>query len=376
MKPNKLLMLIERFYHWETATPNTIFMRQPAADVWKEITFAQAGLQARKMVSALKDQGLKAGDHIGIYSKNCYHWIIADLAILMGGFVSVPLYASLPGPQLAEVIKLGEIKAIFVGKLDHWDALHADAVAENVTVIKFPHYHGSAKVSEGLNWEELIEASQPVTENFVPQADDLWTIKFTSGTTGTPKGVMHVHATPSGTMLAEEKTGWLGFFNIKNARFFSYLPLNHVGERMGVEVPAIWQGGMISFAENLASFPQNIQQTQPTMLFAVPRIWMNFYLGVVNKIPEARLNRLLSIPIISSILKKKIRTSMGFRDLEVAMTGAAITPAFLKSFYQKLDIRLIEAYGMTEVAGSMTKRALDLCVLRLLVFNRRHGHCA
>ena len=345
--------IIERFYHWEKTTPDKVFLRQPKGDTWKEITWAQAGQEARKMTTALRKLGLQKGDHIGIYSKNCYHWILADLAIMMGGFVSVPLYASLPKDQLANVIKLGNIKAIFLGKLDAWGDRTA-AIPADVLAIKFPHYEGNAKVDIGEDWNKLIANAAPTTDNFVPNLDDLWTIKFTSGTTGTPKGVMHVHRTPAMIMINEQKTNFIGLFTLKAARFLSFLPLNHVGERIGLELPAIWLGGMISFTESLETFAKNLQETQPTVFFAVPRIWTKFYLGVIAKMPIAHLNAALQNPASADMVKTQIRTGLGMRDVEVAATGAAITPAFIKDFYKKLDIQLVEAYGMTEVCGSMT----------------------
>ncbi|MEP3891611.1 MAG: AMP-binding protein [Hellea sp.] len=346
--------VIEKFYEWERTTPHKVFLRQPKGSAWNDYSYAEIGQMARKMVTALKETGLKPGDHIGIYSKNCYHWIVADLAIIMGGYVSVPLYASLPGTALAEVIDLGDLNAIFVGKLDAWDKAHEAAISEDLITIKFPDYDGNAPVTKGLEWDDLISKSVPMPDNFIPQLDDLWTIKFTSGTTGSPKGVMHSHRTAAAYMLKDQDTDWVGVFNIGELRYLSYLPLNHVGERMGVEMPAIWGNGTISFAENLATFAKNMQDTQPTVFFGVPRIWTNFYLGVINKMPEKKLDRLLSIPIVSSMVKKKLRTALGLRDVEVAATGAAITPAFIKKFYKKLGIHLIEAYGMTEVCGSMT----------------------
>lgn len=352
--PNKFESMIERFYHWERTTPDKTFMRQPKGDTWKEISWAQAGDVARRIAAALRAQGLKQGDHIAIYSKNCYHWILADLAIMMGGYVSVPLYSSLPGPQLDEVVRLGDVKAIFLGKLDDWNEGHEAALGDDIIQIKFPRYDGFATVTQGLEWDALISEFEPLKENFVPNLEDLWTIKFTSGTTGTPKGVMHLHATPAKSMMKEQETGWAGIFKIDNLSYLSYLPLNHVGERMGVEMPAIWANGTISFVENLENFTRNIQATQPTAFFGVPRIWKNFYLGIISKIPEKKLNRMLSIPILSSVIKKKLLTAIGFRDLKVAATGAAITPAFIKNFYRKLGIHLIEAYGMTEVCGSIT----------------------
>lgn len=345
--------IIERFYHWEKTTPNKIFLRQPKGDTWKTLTFAEAGEEARRIATALEAKGLKKGDHIGIYSKNCYHWILADLAIMMGGYVSVPYYASLPKQQLEEVIKLSDIKAIFLGKLEKWGDKES-AIPDSVQAIRFPHYKGNAEVTFGDQWSDLVKKHEPKAENFAPDLDDLWTIKFTSGTTGTPKGVMHVHRTPALIMVNEKKTAWLGLFKTTDHRFLSFLPLNHVGERVGLELPAIWTGGTISFAENLDTFAKNLQDTQPTMFFAVPRIWTKFYLGVLAKMPQEKLNTFLKIPIVSGMVKKKLRTALGMRDVKIAATGAAITPAFIKNFYKKLGIHLVEAYGMTEVCGSMT----------------------
>ena len=345
--------LIEYFYKWEKETPNKVFMRQPKGDQWHTLTYAEAGQEARKITTALRAKGLQPGDHIGILSKNCYHWILSDLAILMGGYVSVPYYASLPKGQLEKVIQLSDIKALFVGKLDTWGDKGAAIPAEVIT-IKFPQYKGAAAITVGEDWNDLLAKHEPATDNFVPNLDDLWTIKFTSGTTGTPKGVMHVHRSPVMIMENEKKTNWLGIHDIPEIRCLSFLPLNHVGERMGLEVPAITLGGMISFAESLDTFAKNLQDTQPTLFFAVPRIWTKFYLGVQAKMPQKRMDMLLKIPIVKGIIKKKLRTALGMRDVKVAATGAAITPAFIKDFYKKLDIHLVEAYGMTEVCGSMT----------------------
>lgn len=354
MSTPDLPTVIERFYHWETTTPDKVFLRQPKGDSWKELTYSEAGQEIRKITTALKNMGLEQGDHIGIYSKNCYHWMLADLACHMGGYVSVPFYASLPGDQLQQVIKLGDLKGLFIGKLDKWNAEHIAAIPKHLKCVKFPHYDGNAEVTVGEDWNELLEKSEAQIENFVPNLDDLWTIKFTSGTTGTPKGVMHIHRTPASIMVDEMRENWMGMGKISETRTFSFLPLNHVAERIGIALPTIWSGGSMSFAESLETFVKNIQETQPTILFAVPRIWTNFYLGVLKTMPEKRLNTLMKVPVVSGILKKKIKSTLGLGSVEIAATGAAITPAFIKKFYKKLGIHLVEAYGMTEVCGSMT----------------------
>jgi len=348
-----LTSIIEHFYKWESETPDKEFLRQPFGDKWTVTSYREAGQEARKIASALKAKGLKVGDHVGIYSKNCMHWVLADLAIMMAGMVSVPYYASLPKDQLKEVIELSDIKALFIGRLDKWSD-QDQVLSDQLQVIRFPHYNGDPEVDAGDNWDDLLISNPVLQENFAPKLDSNWTIKFTSGTTGTPKGVMHTHKNPVLMAHNERESNWIGLFNLRKKRFFSFLPLNHVGERMAVEVPAIIIGGSISFAQNLASFANNIKDTQPSMLFAVPRIWTKLYQGVTAKIPEKKLDFYLRIPVVSGIVKKKLRTAMGLRDIKIAATGAAITPAFIKSFFAKLDIHLVEAYGMTETCGSIT----------------------
>ena len=348
-----LQTLIEHFYHWEKTTPNNIFLRQPKGKEWKTLSYAQAGEEARRLCTAMKSMGLQKGDHVGIFSKNCYHWILADLAIMMGGFVSVPYYASLPKMQLAEVIEKSDIKLLFVGKLEKWGD-RAEAIPDDVQVIRFPHYNGNAKIEIGKDWDELTQQHEPQKENFIPNLDDLWTILFTSGTTGSPKGVMHPHRNPALLMQSEKESNFLKLHEMGEYKFFSFLPLNHVAERIGVETPCLYFGGMMSFADSLETFAQNLQDTQPTLIFAVPRIWTKFYLGVLNKMPQKKLDLLMKIPIVSGMTKKKLRTALGLRDIKVAATGAAITPGFIKKWYSDLGIHLVEAYGMTEVCGSIT----------------------
>jgi len=345
--------IIEKFYQHERDNADRVFLRQPVGDNWIEMTYSEAGREARKVATELSNMGLLPGDHVGILSKNCRHWVITDLAIMMAGLVSVSYYPSLPKDQLAEVIDLSDIKALFIGRLEKWGD-RGETIDESIKVIRFPHYQGDAKVDIGEEWSQLIANSEPLKGNPTPDLNSVWTIKYTSGTTGTPKGVVHLHRTPALLISNEIKTNWIGVFKLSHPKYFSYLPLNHISERMGVEVPAIYGCGSISFAENLESFFNNLKDVQPVFFFAVPRIWTKFYQGVTAKIPESKLNLLLKIPVVSSLVKRKLLNSIGLGNVKVAATGAAITPAFIKDFYGRLGIHLIEAYGMTETCGSIT----------------------
>lgn len=347
--------LLEFFYHWEKSIPEKTFLRQPYGEEWKEISWGEAGRQARCMAAALQAKGLAKGDHVGIVSKNCYHWILADLAIMMAGMVSVPLFPNLSAGQLNSVLTQGEVKLLFAGKLEQWPP---EAVPAGVGVITFPHYPGNVKV-EGEAWDDLVSTHEPVADSPVPNLNELWTILFTSGTTGTPKGVMLNHSSISTILQNEAKHHDMGIFKLSAFRFFSFLPMNHVAERVAVEGACFLTGGSISFAESLDTFAKNLQGTQPTVFFAVPRIWTKFQSAIFQKIPPRRFNFLLSIPGIGGLLKKKIKTALGLRDAEVVLTGAAPTPEPLRAWYGRLGIRLREVYGMTETCGACTVTPWD-----------------
>lgn len=341
------------FYNWEKTTPNNVFLKQPSGDTWTNYTFKEVGDQARRLVTAMRAMGLEKGDHVALISKNCAHWIIADIAMMIGGYVSVPLYASLSGDQMAVVLEKSDAKALFVGKLDEWDK-KSKGLVDGIPVLRFPHYNGNATVTQGTAWEDLLK-NEPFEGYPEPELDDLWTILFTSGTTGTPKGVMHTYR--NAALLNNNELQNNIMKTLKdgpNARLFSFLPLNHIAERIAIEVSGIGSGGSISFADTLDTFAKNLADTRPTFFFAVPRIWTKFQLGVLSKMPQNRLDLLLKIPIVSGVIKKKLLTALGLDQAKVCLTGASITPESLKQWYRKLGLNLREVYGMTENAGGFT----------------------
>ncbi len=345
--------ILQFFYEWEAARPDAPFLRQPVGDDWKTISWREAGQEARKIAAGLQRLGLQPGDHVGMVSKNCYHWIVADLAIMMGRFVSVPFYPNLTARQLAEVIELGDVKALFVGKLDDWHTMR-EGVPEGLPIIRFPHYAGNSPVADGIAWEEWTVRPETLEGNPGPELNELWTILFTSGTTGTPKGVMLSYASPARLMEMEYTHHRLKIFAGDTHRFFSYLPLNHIAERIIVECAALWTGGTISFAESLDAFAKNLQQTQPTLFMAVPRIWTKFQMGILARIPEKRLNLLLRLPLLSGFLKKKLAVSLGLSKARILLTGAAPAPNALKDFFDRLGLPIQEVYAMTENCGGCT----------------------
>ena len=167
-----------KFYDWEEKFKNKPFLRQPFGDNWEEYTWGQTGLMARKLATGLKSLELPKGSHIGLMSKNCREWIIADLAIIMAGYVSVPFFPNLKSHEIKNLLEFGDVKALFMGKVEDWDEIKK-GISDDMPIIAFPHYKNNSKIDRGYQWSEFIENHEPLTENYHPNLDDVWTIIFT-----------------------------------------------------------------------------------------------------------------------------------------------------------------------------------------------------
>lgn len=117
--------ILSYFLKWESTMPDAVFLRQPKGLLWKEYTWKEVGNEARKKASRLKSFGFTPGTRIALLSQNCAEWIICDLAIIMGGYISVPLYANVNADTLKDISTHSESKLLFIGKLykKDWDNL-------------------------------------------------------------------------------------------------------------------------------------------------------------------------------------------------------------------------------------------------------------
>ena len=348
----QLKTLLHYFYEWERIQPHKVYLRQPIGSDFVDITWGETGQQARRMATYLNSLGLPPKSNIGLVSKNCAHWLIADIAILMSGHVSVPFYATLTAPQLQQVLQHSQCPVLFVGKLDNWDAVKT-GVPEGVHTIAFPSYLPEIPTAdaEAMQWNEVLATCPPLTGNPLPDLNDIYTIVYTSGTTGNPKGVMMTY---DAMAQAIDKTKVQMAYNLPETRFFSYLPLCHLAERNVVEAIGIVTGGTVYFAESLDTFAKNLVAACPTHFLAVPRIWTRFQMGILSKMPQKKLNLLLLIPVLSGIVKRKIRRGLGLDEAVVILTGAAPMPISLIKWFRRLGIRIQEAYGMTENLGAVS----------------------
>jgi long-subunit acyl-CoA synthetase (AMP-forming) len=349
---------LDVFYFRERERATDVFLRQPSGGLWREYTFAQVGDQARRMAAALEGLGVRPGDRVGIISKNCAHWIIADLAILMTGAISVPFYPTLSASSLSEVIRVSGIRVLFAGKLDAWDT-QAPGVPDGITRIAFPPYLGNARVTGALEWTTLVETHEPLADAHRPAASEPFTIIYTSGTTGSPKGVVLTYESPRHIVSNEHAAPTFGLFQGSAAQLFSYLPLNHIAERFATEITGILMGSVVSFSESIDRFAHDLRAVQPTLFFAVPRIWTKMREAITAKIPERRLSLLLRVPVLGKLLARALRKAIGLGRAELVISSAAPLPADTLAWFWRLGVPIREVYGMSEVGGGVTVTDAD-----------------
>lgn len=330
---------LDAFLHWEKDRPKQLFLRQPVNGSNIDWTYGEAGMEIRKMASALKAMDLPPNSHIAILSKNCAHWIMSDLAIWMAGHISIPIYPTFSANTISQILEHSESRVIFIGKLDDFSEQRS-GIPPNIKCISFTLYGEK----EGEQWDDLITKHQPIEVPAKRQPEELSTIKYTSGTTGRPKGVMITFGAFNAVTPRALKTG----FKLEpyGQKFFSYLPLSHIAERILVQMGAIYLGAEIHFSESLEKFPENLMNTQPTVFLAVPRIWAKFREKIELKMPK--LDSLLKIPIISNVVKKAIKKKLGLSKAKWILTGAAPISVDLLQWFDKIGIEIHEVYGMTE----------------------------
>jgi long-chain acyl-CoA synthetase len=336
-------LALQRLYQWEHTAPNRIALTQPTGGGGlRDFTWAEVGDQVRRMAAHLQSQGWAPGSRVAILSKNCAWWLMSDLAIWMAGHVSVPLYPTLNASTVAHILKHSEAKACFIGKLDGWESMRP-GVPDDLPCISFPVSPPDA-IARYEGWDAISARNKPMPGEVVRSPDELATLIYTSGTTGVPKGVMHSF----GNFAWALETGIKRIPMNADDRMLSYLPLAHVVERVLVEHGWLRTGMRVYFADSLDTFAADLQRARPTIFFSVPRLWLKFQHGVHQKMPPEKLDRLLRIPLIGGLVRRKVLKALGLDQCRIAAGGAAPMPGALLSWYRRLGLPINEGYGLTE----------------------------
>ena len=339
---NKLKSPVENFIKWERTKGKETFLIQPVNSKNYEYSWEKVGEEARKICNYINSLKLPKYSKIAILSKNCAHWIIADLAIMMSGNISVPIYANVNGKTAKYILEHSESKLLFVGKLEEsdWNQIQGH-IPNKIDKVDFGNYDLDCDYKK---WDNIISDYDPVKTFNKINLDDIITIIYTSGTTGIPKGVvLNYKAAATAT-----KNLHLLFPLSEDDRFISYLPLSHIAERALVEHGGILSGGKIFFVESLDTFVKNLKDCKPTIFFGVPRIYTKFMTKILSIFPQKLINFLMSTSLFSRIFSSLIKKSLGLNKSRICITGAASIPKSTLKWFDRFKIKIYEAYGMSE----------------------------
>lgn len=324
--------MLDWLLHWAVAKPDQVFLRQPFGDQEKTWTWSESRDAVLRMAAVLARY--PRGSRIGISGRNTAHWVLADLAIAAAGHISIGFYAKQTTSLVRYIAEHAGVAAVFVGPmaephhvLDGFDA-HIDRIR-----LPYPEV-----ASEKHDWDALLETYTPIVPTS-PDFEAVWTLVYTSGTTGDPKGVMLTFGAASRiTALVQAVLPYRS-----DERYFSYMPLAHIFERGSVEGAALASGGSIAFMDSLDHFAEQLCAARPTRFCAVPLVWQRLQAEVQKQLPAG-----IAVKQLPEVTKHTLRKNLGLDDCSFAVAGAAPCPTNVLNFFDALGLPIHQGYGMTE----------------------------
>jgi long-subunit acyl-CoA synthetase (AMP-forming) len=342
-------LILDHVQDHEIQRADQVYLTQPLGQGQvRAYTWRETLDEARRMARHLQSQGFKQGTRIGLITKNCAHFIMAELAIWLAGGTTVALFPTESADNIRFVLAHSETQLLFVGKLDRW-ALQSTGVPEGLACIALPLSDALAHQPDLPRWEDIVARTAALNGRITRDAQDLALLAYTSGSTGEPKGVMHsfggISDASERTMaLINERTG-----HPSQHRVLSYLPLSHVFERSKIACWSLVAGNVhVFFSESLATFVDDLKRARPNSFISVPRLWLKFQHGVFAKIPAEQLGAALADPVKGPEVAKQVLASLGLDAVVSAGSGSAPISAELIAWYRKLGLDLMEGYAMTE----------------------------
>ncbi|ENM5741473.1 AMP-binding protein [Vibrio metoecus] len=334
--PNEMLL------RWAQERPNEVYLKQIISRKFVEFTYADVADQALRLVSALRGLGAEPGDRIALISKNCAEWFICDLALMLGDYISVPIFPTAGSETIDYCLEHSESKILIVGKLDDNKAT-TQVLTNRPNLLSIALPYPSATQCQ-YEYRTLLKQHQPSTERPNHFDEKVMSLVYTSGTSGLPKGAMLTYG--AFTWSAQQLINHIGIE--EGDRLFSYLPLAHITERVYIFGSSILGGVPTAFPESLDTFIEDVKMHRPTLFISVPRLWTLFQQRIQDKLPQKKLNILLKIPLINSLIKRKLADGLGLDQARVLGCGSApVSPALLE-WYRSVGLNITEAWGMTE----------------------------
>jgi len=376
---NEPNLLFECLTYQQQHFPLNDMLCAKEAGQWRHYSTQEVSNLVNQLSAGLLTLGMKDGDgtaegrdKIAILSANRPEWILADLAIQQIGAVSVPVYPTINPAELQFILQDAAVKLVFIG--DEKLARKVASIQHNLPDLQAIFTFD--QITDVRHWRELLVESTPELETQLAKQRqaitpaDLVTILYTSGTTGTPKGVMLSHHNILSNVFSSSIL--LREVGIQGNKALSFLPLNHAFERMATYC-YIYGGAAIYYAESMDTIGENLRDVQPTHFTTVPRLLEKIYEGILAKGEELTgikrslffwalrlgekyelnapqsVSYRLQLALANRLVFSKWREALG-GNIRAIITGAAACQVRLLKLFGAAQIVVMEGYGLTEAS--------------------------
>lgn len=376
---NEPNLLFECLTYQQQHFPLNDMLCAKEAGQWRHYSTQEVSKLVNQLSAGLLTLGINDGDgtaegrdKIAILSTNRPEWMLVDLAIQQTGAVSVPVYPTINSAELQFILQDAAVKLVFIG--DEKLARKVASIQPNLPDLQAIFTFD--QVTDVRHWRELLVELTPELETQLARQRqaitpaDLVTILYTSGTTGTPKGVMLSHHNILSNVFSSSIL--LKEVGIQGNKALSFLPLNHAFERMATYC-YIYGGAAIYYAESMDTIGENLRDVQPTHFTTVPRLLEKIYEGILAKGEELTgikrslffwalrlgekyelnapqsVSYRLQLALANRLVFSKWREALG-GQIRAIITGAAACQVRLLKLFGAAQIVVMEGYGLTEAS--------------------------
>ncbi|MGB3182566.1 MAG: long-chain fatty acid--CoA ligase [Cyclobacteriaceae bacterium] len=375
MKPTRLFDLLP--YQKENAVIQDTFAAKLPDGSWKKYSTDEVIDIVDTLSLGLLEKGFKKDDKIAIISLNRPEWNFVDLAMQQIGVVSVPMYPTITADDFRYIFRQSDVKMVFVADKELYDKAHMAVGDDDIEIYSFdkiqdvPHWTAISQLGHGKDAATLVPHRETV------QPEDLLTLIYTSGTTGKPKGVMLTHSNILSNAIAVADS-----FPLPGGyKALSFLPLCHIFERTAVYY-YLYSGTAVYYAESMETIGDNLKEVKPHLFTTVPRLLEKVYEKIVAKGRdltgvkkslffwaldlgeqyELPLNKGwwydFKLKIANKLIFSKWREALG-GNIEFIISGAAALQPRLARVFWAGQIKVLEAYGLTETSPGISFTRLE-----------------
>jgi long-chain acyl-CoA synthetase len=373
--------------------PTVVAYRQKRAGEWISVSWQDYATKVCRLAGALQKAGLERGDRVAIMGDASQEWLLADMATMCAGAVTVGVYFTSSVEEIDYYLDDSGARFAFVGdEVQLRTMLSAGrAAALQKIVVMDPSWAGEPGAKNVLSLAKFLESISLDCDTFlreqvaIAKADELASIGYTSGTTGFPKGAMLSHL--SLLAGAHVATTFCPIMRSEAQRLVVHLPMSHTVARAQATTLPLLSGVVPHFGETTAAFAQTIKEVKPTYYMAPPRFYQRFATQILSIVNSASVKRRKDFQLAMRIARKALDdrqadrardpylsdlfsacgrhlfgpllAEVGFDDLKIAYTSSAPMPSEVMTLWQLWGLNLKECYGQTEMVGGNLVQMVD-----------------